>query len=73
MRELLYILAVPLTSIVGIAAFEAWWSAGLYVSGIGLAMIYTVRRHEKHDRSQAYDDKLSAERTEAARKWLMDD
>jgi hypothetical protein len=73
LRELLYILAVPLTSILGIAAFEAWWSAGLYVSGIGLAMIYTVRRHEKHDRSQAYDDKLSAERTEAARKWLMDD
>jgi len=36
-------------------------------------MIYTVRRHEKHDRSQAYDDKLSVERREAARKWLIDD
>jgi len=73
LRELLYVLAVPLTSIVGLAAFEAWWSAGLYVSGIGLAMVYTMRRHEKHDRSQPFDDKLSVERREAARQWLIDD
>ncbi len=73
MRELLYILAVPMASLAGLAAFQAWWSAGLYFSVIGLAMFYAVGRHEKHDRSEAYDDRLSAERMEDAREWLMDD
>ena len=73
LRELLYILAVPMASLAGLAAFQAWWSAGLYFSVIGLAMFYSVRRHEKHERSEAYDDKLSAERMENAREWLMDD
>ena len=73
LRELLYILAVPMASLAGLAAFQAWWSAGLYFSVIGLAMFYAVRRHEKHDQSEAYDDRLSAERMEDAREWLMDD
>ena len=34
-------------------------------------MFCAVRRHEKHDRSEAYDDKLSAERVGDAREWLM--
>jgi hypothetical protein len=72
LRELLYILAVPMASLAGLAAFQAWWSAGLYFSAIGLAMSYAVRRQEKHDRSEAYDDRLSAERMEDAREWLMD-
>jgi hypothetical protein len=73
MRELLYIIAAPMTSLSGLAAFEAWWSAAIFVSGIGLAMFFAVRSHEKHHRPEAYDDKLSAERIEAARQWLMDD
>lgn len=73
MRELLFIIAVPMTSLAGLAAFEAWWSAGLYFSVIGLAMFYAVQRREKHDRSEAYDDRLSADRVEAARDWLMED
>jgi hypothetical protein len=36
-------------------------------------MFFAVRRHEKHHRSEAYDDKQSAERMEAAREWLMKD
>jgi membrane protein implicated in regulation of membrane protease activity len=69
---MLYILAAPMTSLLGLAAFETWWSAAIFVSGIGLAMVFAVRRHEKHHRSEPYDDKLSAERMEAARQWLMD-
>jgi hypothetical protein len=73
LKELLYILAAPVTSLVGLAAFETWWSAAIFVSGIGLVMFFAVRRHERHHRSEAYDDKLSAERMEAARQWLMED
>lgn len=73
MRELVYIVAAPMVSLMSLVAFEAWWSATLFVSGIGLAMFYAVRRHDKHGRSEAYDDKLSSERMEAARKWLMED
>ena len=62
-----------MASLAGLAAFEAWWSAGLYFSVLGLAMFYAVRRHEKHDRSGAYDDRLSADRMKAARDWLMED
>lgn len=72
MRELLYVIAVPMASFVGLAAFETWWSASLFVSAIGIVMFFAVRRHEKHIRSEAYDDKLSTERMEAAREWLID-
>lgn len=72
-RELLYIIAVPMTSIVGLAAFETWWSASLFFSAIGVAMFFVVRRHESHHRSETYDDRLSAERMEAAREWLMEE
>ena len=60
-----------MASLAGPAAFEAWWSAGLYFSLIGLGMFCAVL-HEKHDRSEAYDDKLSAKRV-GDREWLMDD
>jgi hypothetical protein len=69
----LYVITAPIVSLVGLAAFETWWSASLFVSAIGVAMVFAVRRQEKHYRSEAYDDKLSAERMEAARKWLIDD
>jgi len=69
----LYAITAPIVSLVGLAAFETWWSASLFVSAIGVAMVFAVRRHEKHYRSEACDDKLSAERMEAARKWLIDD
>jgi membrane protein implicated in regulation of membrane protease activity len=73
LRELVYIVAAPLVSLVSLAAFESWWSAALFVSALGVAMFYAVRRHDKHHRSEAYDDKLSTERMEAARKWLTED
>src|SRR5690348_12088441 len=73
LRELLYVFAVSMASLAGLAAFQAWWSAGLYFSVIGFAMFYAVGRYEKHGRSEAYDNRLSAERMEDAREWLNDD
>ena len=73
MRELLYVIAAPMVSLAGLAAFETWWSALLFLSGIGITMFFAVRRHEKHNRSEAYDDRLSTERMEAARQWLVED
>jgi hypothetical protein len=62
-----------MVSLVGLAAFQTWWSAAVFVSAIGVGMVFAVRRHEKHHRSEAYDDKLSAERMDAAREWLAED
>lgn len=72
MKELLYVLVLPMTSIVGLAAFSAWWSAIVYVSGIAVFAVYAVRRHEKHNRSQVFDDRLSDERVRRARDWLLE-
>ncbi len=73
MRELLYVIATPLATLTALAAFTAWWTAGLYVTGLCLFGLYAVRRHEKHHRAQVFDDKLSTDRMEAARKWLTED
>lgn len=73
MRELLYVIAVPMVPLVGLVAFETLWSAFLFVSALGAGMFVAVRRHEKHYRSEAYDDRVSAERMNAAREWLIDD
>jgi hypothetical protein len=73
LRELLYVIAVPTTSILGLAAFLTWWSAALYISGMVLGAVFVLRRRERHMWSGAFDDKLSTERVEAARKWLIEE
>jgi hypothetical protein len=73
LREFLYIITAPIAGLVGLAAFATWWSASLFVSAIGVAMFFAVRRHDRHHRSEAYDDKLSTDRMDAARKWLLED
>jgi hypothetical protein len=72
LRELLYVLLAPMTSIVGLAAFTFWWSAAIFVAGIGVGTFYAVKRHEKHHRAEAFDDKLTTERMESAREWLIE-
>jgi hypothetical protein len=71
LKELLYVVVVPMTSIVGLAAFTTWWSALLYISLIVMFAVYAVRRYEKHHFSEIFDDKLSDERVEQAREWLL--
>jgi hypothetical protein len=73
LKELLYVMAAPMASLLGLAAFETWWSAALFVSIMGVGAFFAVRRHEKHHHSEAYDDKLSTERMEAALEWLTED
>ncbi len=73
MREFLLIIAAPVTTLVGLAAFEAWWSAALFASGIAGCAYLAVRRHDKHHRSEAYDDRVSAERMDRARDSLFKD
>jgi hypothetical protein len=62
-----------MVSLVGLAAFESWWSAALFICAIGLGTLIAVRRYEKHHRSEAFDDRLSSEKMEAAREWLIED
>jgi len=73
LKELLYVIVAPLTSLVALVAFMTWWSALLFVSLMVMFAAYAVRRHEKHSRMEAFDDKLSGERVERARKWLLQD
>jgi len=73
LRDLLYVIAVPMMSLMGLAGFETLWSATMFVSATGTVMFFAVRRHGKHHRPEASDDKLSYDRMEAAREWLMDD
>lgn len=73
MSELAYLVAVPFASLTSPVAFETWWSAALYAVLIGLIATIAVRRQEKHHRSQVYHDRLSAERMDAARDWLVRD
>lgn len=73
MKELLYVLAVPSTTIVGLFALTSWWSALLYFSAIVLVAVYVIIRGEKHRHIRVFDDKLSDERIERAREWLLDD
>jgi hypothetical protein len=73
LREFLYILAPPMVSLAGLAAFETWWSAAFFICAIGLGTLLAVRRYEKHHRSEAFDDRLSSEKMEAAREWLIKD
>jgi hypothetical protein len=73
LRELVYLLAVPFASLTGLAAFEAWWSAAIYAVAIGLLAALAVRHQEKHHSPEVYDDRLSVDRMETAREWLMKD
>lgn len=73
MKEFLYILAAPVTSLIGLAAFTALWSAAVFVVCIAGCAYLAVRRHDKHHRAEAYDDKISTERMERARDSLYKD
>ena len=72
MREILYVATIPLTSFIGLAAFTTWWSALIFLGGLGLFIFLAVGRQEEHARSEAYDDHLTDERMDRARKWLVE-
>ena len=73
MRELLYVIVTPLITLTGLAAFAAWWTALLFAFAIFLFGVYAVRRHEKHHHAQVFDDRLTSDRMDAARKWLLEE
>lgn len=64
-------IVVPFVSFAGLAAFSSWWSALLFIAALGLFGFYAVKRHEKHHRSEAHDDRLTTERMESAIEWLV--
>ena len=65
-------MAVPMTPLVGLVAFSAWWSAALFLAGATAVSVFAVRHNEKHYRSERFDDRLSTERMEKARDWLLE-
>lgn len=72
LRELLFLIAAPVTTLVGLAAFTAWWTATMFLAGIAVISVLAVRHHEKHNRPDVFDDRLSAERMQKAREWLLE-
>jgi membrane protein implicated in regulation of membrane protease activity len=73
LKELLYILVIPLASLAGLAAFTTWWAASVYVLVIALFAAYAAKRHEKRHRQESLDDRLSEERMESAREKLIEE
>ena len=57
---------------IGLAAFTFWWSAAIFVGTLAVITWIVLKHHEKHHRPEAYDDRLSAERMESAREWLIE-
>lgn len=71
MNPFLTILAPVLTAIVGLYMFTSLLTALAYAGIIGLFMMYAVRRHDKHHNENMYDDRLTTERVDQSREWLV--
>lgn len=75
--SLLSILAPYLAAMIGLVAFLHWQTTLVFLAGLGVICFAAVRLHEKHHRSEAYDDRLTDERMweateELVRRWKKD-
>jgi hypothetical protein len=58
LKEILYIVLVPMSSILGLAAFSAWWSALVYFLAVIALATYAVQRQAKHHHVEPFDDRV---------------
>jgi hypothetical protein len=67
----LSILAPFLGALLGLYMFTSLLTALAYAGIIGLFMVFAVRRYEKHHAENMYDDRLTTERVDRSREWLV--
>lgn len=71
MNTFLAVLGPALAAVVGLYMFARWWTALMYL-GVMVAIAWlAVRQHEKHHASDMFDDRLTTERMEQSREWLV--
>lgn len=71
MKAILYLFAPVLTTMIGLYSFTSLATAILFVFGLAIVFVFAVRFHEKHHRSEQFDDKINEERVESSREWLL--
>jgi len=72
LRSLLWLFAVPLVEILALASMSL---GPITAYGFWIGLIITaflgIRYHDKHNRTEQYEDRLTSERMEQAREWLI--
>lgn len=71
MNSFLAVLAPALFSVLGLVMFTSLPTALAYAAVIGLLGVVAVRHYEKHHNANMYDDRLSTERIDRSREWLL--
>lgn len=56
---------------IALASFTNWITAALYFVALGILVACVLRFHERHHRSEAFDDRLTDERMREAREYLI--
>ena len=71
MNTFLSVLAPFLGALLGLYMFTSLLTAVAYAGIIGLLMVVAVRHYEKHHNANMYDDRLTSERMDESREWLV--
>jgi hypothetical protein len=72
LRSLLWLFAVPLVEILALISMSIGpVTAYSFWTGIVVFALVAKHYHDKHFRSEQYDDRLSFARMDAAREWLI--
>jgi len=71
LSSLIAILTPFTVAIIGIGMFTTLPTAILYASIIGLGSYLGARYHYKHNRPEAFDDRLTDQKMREARDWLI--
>jgi hypothetical protein len=61
----------PIGSFVALVSFMHWQSALAFVGGMVVIALAAIRFHEKHNRSDAFDDRLTDDRMRQATDELV--
>ena len=68
-----YIFAPYFVAFIGLLSFTNWLTALLFAIGVGVFSALAVRFHEKHNRSGAYDDRLTdGKMSEACERYIRE-
>jgi len=65
------VLAPFLAGLLGLYMFTSLLTALAYAGIIGLLCVVAARRYDKHHNANMYDDRLTTERIDQSRDWLL--
>ena len=71
MNSLFAVLAPFLAGLLGLYMFTSLLTALAYAGIIGLFCMVAARRYDRHHDANKYDDRLTTERIDQSREWLL--